>query len=190
MGPFNYPFNETYTTFIPALIMGNCVVLKLPRTGVLCHYPTFEVFQKVFPPGVVNIIAGAGRSTVPAIMQSGKLDCFAFIGTSKAADELQKAHPKPHRLRICLGLEAKNPAIVSLQHNLIDKVASLDNCSDFARCRLRCNCLRMLVGNLELQRTKMHSTQDSIRVGLSIFVMTIVVTKRLLTHLLRSLQML
>jgi glyceraldehyde-3-phosphate dehydrogenase (NADP+) len=112
MGPFNYPFNETYTTLLPALIMGNTVVMKLPRVGVLCHYPTFEVFQKVFPPGVVNIIAGAGRSTVPAIMQSGKLDCFAFIGTSKAADDLQKAHPKPHRLRICLGLEAKNPAII------------------------------------------------------------------------------
>jgi glyceraldehyde-3-phosphate dehydrogenase (NADP+) len=112
MGPFNYPFNETYTTLIPALIMGNSVVMKLPRTGVLCHQPTFEVFQKVFPPGVVNIIAGAGRATVPPIMQSGKLDVFAFIGTSKAADELQKAHPKPHRLRICLGLEAKNPAII------------------------------------------------------------------------------
>jgi len=91
MCPFNYPFNETYTTLLPALIMGNTVIMKLPRVGVLCHYPTFEVFQKVFPPGVVNIIAGAGRSTVPAIMQSGKLDCFAFIGTSKAADDLQKA---------------------------------------------------------------------------------------------------
>jgi glyceraldehyde-3-phosphate dehydrogenase (NADP+) len=30
-GPFNYPFNETYTTLIPALIMGNTVVMKLPR---------------------------------------------------------------------------------------------------------------------------------------------------------------
>jgi glyceraldehyde-3-phosphate dehydrogenase (NADP+) len=40
------------------------------------------------------------------------LDVFAFIGTSAAADDLQKAHPKPHRLRICLGLEAKNPAII------------------------------------------------------------------------------
>lgn len=68
MGPFNYPFNETYTTFIPALIMGNSVILKLPRVGILCHYPTFEIFQKIFPPGVVNIISGAGRSTVPAIM--------------------------------------------------------------------------------------------------------------------------
>lgn len=29
-GPFNYPFNETYTTLIPSLIMGNTVVMKLP----------------------------------------------------------------------------------------------------------------------------------------------------------------
>jgi len=29
-GPFNYPFNETYTTFIPAIIMGNAVIMKLP----------------------------------------------------------------------------------------------------------------------------------------------------------------
>jgi hypothetical protein len=40
------------------------------------------------------------------------VDIFGFIGTSKAADEIQKAHPTPHRLRVCLGLEAKNPAII------------------------------------------------------------------------------
>jgi glyceraldehyde-3-phosphate dehydrogenase (NADP+) len=45
-------------------------------------------------------------------MASGEVDVLAFIGTSKAADALQKAHPKPHRLRLALGLEAKNPAIV------------------------------------------------------------------------------
>ena len=30
MGPFNYPLNETFATFIPALIMGNTVVFKPP----------------------------------------------------------------------------------------------------------------------------------------------------------------
>ena len=112
LGPFNYPFNETYTTLIPALIMGNTVVMKLPRVGVLCHMPTLKIFQEVFPPGVINIVSGSGREVMPPIMRTGKIDAFAFIGTSKAADELQKAHPKPHRLRICLGLEAKNPAII------------------------------------------------------------------------------
>jgi len=111
-GPFNYPFNETYTTLIPALIMGNSVIMKLPRVGVLCHMPTLDLFRDIFPPGVVNVISGAGRVTMPAIMKTGKIDVFAFIGTSKAADSVQKAHPNPHRLRVCLGLEAKNPAII------------------------------------------------------------------------------
>jgi glyceraldehyde-3-phosphate dehydrogenase (NADP+) len=46
------------------------------------------------------------------LMASGKVNVFAFIGTSGAADALKKAHPQPHRLRSVLGLEAKNPAIV------------------------------------------------------------------------------
>jgi glyceraldehyde-3-phosphate dehydrogenase (NADP+) len=37
---------------------------------------------------------------------------LALIGTSRTADILKRAHPKPHRLRSVLGLEAKNPAIV------------------------------------------------------------------------------
>eukprot|EP01006_Ploeotia_vitrea_P045108 TRINITY_DN66907_c13_g2_i1.p1 TRINITY_DN66907_c13_g2~~TRINITY_DN66907_c13_g2_i1.p1 ORF type:complete len:535 (-),score=83.29 TRINITY_DN66907_c13_g2_i1:1597-3201(-) len=111
-GPFNYPFNETYTVLIPALLMGNCVVVKLPRTGVLCHYPTLELFRDCFPPGVVNVISGSGRTTMPPIMETGKIDIFGFIGTSTAAADLQKCHPAPHRLRVVLGLEAKNPAIV------------------------------------------------------------------------------
>ncbi len=41
------------------------------------------------------------------IMASGLLDCLGFIGTNAAADALQKAHPAPHRLRVCLGLDAK-----------------------------------------------------------------------------------
>ena len=32
MGPFNYPLNETFTTLIPALIMGNTVIFKPPKT--------------------------------------------------------------------------------------------------------------------------------------------------------------
>ena len=43
---------------------------------------------------------------------SGLLDCLGFIGTNAAADALQKAHPAPHKLRVCLGLDAKNPGIV------------------------------------------------------------------------------
>jgi len=45
-------------------------------------------------------------------MKSGKVDVLAFIGSSRVADILKQQHPKPHRLRCVLGLEAKNAAIV------------------------------------------------------------------------------
>ncbi len=112
MGPYNYPLNETFSTLIPALIMGNTVVFKPAKYGVLLIRPLLEAFKNCFPPGVINIIYGSGRATVGALMETGKLDVFAFIGTNKGANDLKKMHPKPHKLRSVLGLDAKNPAIV------------------------------------------------------------------------------
>lgn len=112
MGPYNYPLNETFTTLFPALIMGNTVVFKPAKYGVLLIRPLLEAFRDCFPPGVINIIYGRGRETVGALMESGKVDVFAFIGTNKGANDLKKLHPKPHRLKAILGLDAKNPAIV------------------------------------------------------------------------------
>ena len=112
MGPYNYPLNECLTTLIPALIMGNTTVLKPPRHGVLLFSPLLEAFRDAFPPGVVNTLYGMGRTVAPPLMRSGKVDALAFIGNSKAANALLKEHPKPNRLRMVLGLEAKNPAIV------------------------------------------------------------------------------
>jgi glyceraldehyde-3-phosphate dehydrogenase (NADP+) len=112
MGPYNYPLNETFTTLIPALIMGNTVIFKPPRYGVLLHHPLLKAFCDSFPPGVVNTVYGAGSTVVGPLMESGHIDVLAFIGSSKVAGLLKKQHPKPHRLRSVLGLEAKNPAIV------------------------------------------------------------------------------
>jgi len=90
----------------------------LPRTGVLCHFPTYELFRVSFLPGVVNIVSGSGRETLPGIMKSGHISVLAFIGTCQASDSIQKAHPNPHRLRAVLGLEAKNPACILADANL------------------------------------------------------------------------
>ncbi len=112
MGPFNYPLNETYTTLIPALLMGNTVVFKPPKFGVLLHRPLLEAFRDAFPAGVVNTIYGEGSVIVGPLMASGLVDGLAFIGTSRVANQVKKQHPKPHHLRTVLGLDAKNPGIV------------------------------------------------------------------------------
>ena len=113
MGPFNYPLNETFTTLIPALIMGNIVLFKPPKHGTLLHYPLLEAFKDSFPPGVINTLYGRGNSIIPQLMESGKIDVLTLIGSSKVADKLKKMHPKVNRLRAILGLDAKNAAIVT-----------------------------------------------------------------------------
>jgi glyceraldehyde-3-phosphate dehydrogenase (NADP+) len=113
MGPFNYPLNETFTTLIPAIIMGNTLLFKAPKHGTLLHYPMLEAFKSCFPKGVVNTIYGRGNVIIPALMESGKINVLTLIGSSKVANQLKKLHPKVNRLRAILGLDAKNAAIVT-----------------------------------------------------------------------------
>jgi glyceraldehyde-3-phosphate dehydrogenase (NADP+) len=112
MGPYNYPLNETLTTLIPALIMGNTVIFKPPKYGVLLHAPLLEAFAASFPPGVVNTVYGEGPVVVGPLVSSGRIDVLAFIGSAKVAALLKHQHPRPNRLRSVLGLEAKNPAVI------------------------------------------------------------------------------
>ena len=112
LGPYNYPLNETFTLLIPAIIMGNTVIFKPAKHGVLLISPLLEAFKTSFPKGVINILYGRGREVASPIMKTGKVDILALIGNSKSAIALQDLHPNKNRLRLVLGLEAKNPAIV------------------------------------------------------------------------------
>ncbi|HQK41265.1 MAG TPA: aldehyde dehydrogenase family protein, partial [Flavobacterium alvei] len=112
LGPYNYPLNETFSLLIPALIMGNPVIFKPAKHGVLLISPLLEAFRNSFPKGAINVVYGRGREVASPIMKSGKVDILALIGNSKSAIALQDQHPNKNRLRLVLGLEAKNPAII------------------------------------------------------------------------------
>jgi acyl-CoA reductase-like NAD-dependent aldehyde dehydrogenase len=122
MGPFNYPLNETFTTLIPAIIMGNTLLFKPPKHGTLLHYPLLNAFKDCFPKGVVNTIYGRGQVIVPGLMKSGRINVLTLIGSSKVANELKKLHPKVNRLRAILGLDAKNAAIITGKANIAQAV--------------------------------------------------------------------
>ncbi|MBP6387089.1 MAG: NADP-dependent glyceraldehyde-3-phosphate dehydrogenase [Pseudarcicella sp.] len=143
MGPFNYPLNETFTTLIPALIMGNTVCFKPPKHGTLLHYPLLEAFRSSFPAGVINTVYGRGNSVIPSMMESGKIDVLTLIGSSKVADKLKKLHPKVNRLRAILGLDAKNASIVteSADLELAVKECMLGSLSFNGQ---RCTALKMM----------------------------------------------
>ena len=149
MGPFNYPLNETFTTLIPALIMGNAVIFKPPKLGVLLHKPLLEAFRDSFPRGVVNTAYGEGQKVIAPLMKSGRIDVLAFIGSSRVADILKQQHPKPHRLRCVLGLEAKNAGIV-LKDADIDNAVKECVLGSLSYNGQRCTALKMLFVHEEI----------------------------------------
>lgn len=73
LGPYNYPLNETYATLIPALLMGNVVILKIPTVGGLVHILTMDAFAKALPAGAINFVSGGGRATMPPLMATGDI---------------------------------------------------------------------------------------------------------------------
>jgi glyceraldehyde-3-phosphate dehydrogenase (NADP+) len=143
MGPYNYPLNETFTTLIPALIMGNTVIFKPAKIGVLLHRPLLEAFRDSFPKGVINVVFGRGRATVGPLMTTGKIDVLAFIGTSKSANIMKMQHPRPNRLRSVLALEAKNPAVV-LNHADLDLAVKECALGSLSYNGQRCTALKII----------------------------------------------
>ena len=161
LGPANYPLNETFTTLIPALIMGNTVVLKPPRPGVILYRPLLEAFRDAFPKGVVNTVYGNGREVTPPLMTSGKVDALAFIGSSRAASSLKKLHPRSHRLRSILGMEAKNPAIV-LPHADLDLTIKECVLGTLSYNGQRCTALKILFVHSQIVETFLERFSEAI----------------------------
>jgi glyceraldehyde-3-phosphate dehydrogenase (NADP+) len=162
MGPFNYPLNETFTTLIPAIIMGNTLLFKPPKHGTLLHYPLLNAFKESFPKGVVNTIYGRGQTIVPSLMQSGKINVLTLIGSSKVANELKKLHPKVNRLRAILGLDAKNAAIVSKNADITLSVKEtiLGALSFNGQ---RCTALKIIFVHKDIAREFLHQLTEEVK---------------------------
>ena len=125
LGPYNYAVNEVFTTVIPALVMGNPVVMKTPRYGVLANALLVPALQASFPRGVVSLVTGQGPTVVGPMMESGLVDVLALIGSARTAGVLLRQHPRPYRLRTLLGMGAKNPAIVLADADLDQAAAEI-----------------------------------------------------------------
>ena len=168
MGPFNYPLNETFATLIPALIMGNMVLLKPPRRGVLLYRYLLAAFKDSFPKGVISVLYGDGKVTSGTLLKSGKIDVLAFIGSSGVATELKKIHPNPHRLRALLGLESKNPAIILPD---ADMKLTVNECllGSLSFNGQRCTALKMLFVHSKIKDeflSKFSEAVDEVSIGM------------------------
>ena len=89
--PWNFPLLMAAWKIAPALAAGNTVVLKPAETTPLTALKLAEIIQEAdLPPGVVNIITGAG-ATGAALVNHPGIDKIAFTGSTDVGKIIQKA---------------------------------------------------------------------------------------------------
>ena len=89
--PWNFPLLMAAWKIAPALATGNTVVLKPAETTPLSAMKLAEIIQEAdLPPGVVNIITGAG-ATGAAIVNHPDINKIAFTGSTEVGKIIQRA---------------------------------------------------------------------------------------------------
>jgi aldehyde dehydrogenase (NAD+) len=88
--PWNFPLLMAAWKIAPALACGNTVVLKPAETTPLTALKLAELVRDVdLPPGVVNIVTGAGE-TGAAIVEHPDIDKIAFTGSTEVGRLIQR----------------------------------------------------------------------------------------------------
>jgi len=80
IAPFNFPLLLTAWKVAPAIAAGNTVVCKPPHQNPLAGLLLGECYD-VLPPGVVNVITGAGE-TGGVLINHPDIDMIAFTGST------------------------------------------------------------------------------------------------------------
>jgi aldehyde dehydrogenase (NAD+) len=89
--PWNFPLLMAAWKIAPALATGNTVVLKPAETTPLTALKLAEIIQEAdLPPGVVNIITGAG-DTGASIVNHPDINKIAFTGSTNVGKIIQRA---------------------------------------------------------------------------------------------------
>jgi aldehyde dehydrogenase (NAD+) len=107
--PWNFPLLMAAWKLAPALAAGNTCVLKPAETTPLTALLLAEVCQQAeLPPGVVNIITGAGDTGAALVAHPG-VDKVAFTGSTEVGKEiLRSAAGSGKKLTMELGGKAAN----------------------------------------------------------------------------------
>jgi len=86
--PWNFPLLMAAWKIAPALACGNTVVLKPAETTSITALRLAQIFQEAdLPPGVVNVVTGAGETGAALVRQPG-LDKVAFTGSTEVGKQI------------------------------------------------------------------------------------------------------
>ena len=134
ISPWNSPINLTMRSLVPALALGNAVVVKpasdTPVTGGLMHARIFE--EAGLPEGVINVVVGASSEIGDAVVQDKAASLISFTGSTDVGRSLFGKVGSSSRIKH-LGLElGGNAPFVVLNDADIDRAAHALVVSRFA----------------------------------------------------------
>ncbi|KAJ5714545.1 Aldehyde dehydrogenase [Penicillium malachiteum] len=111
--PWNFPILMWSWKIGPAIAAGNTVVLKsAEQTPLSALYAAKLIVEAGFPPGVVNIISGFGRTAGAALSNHMDVDKIAFTGSTLVGRTILQAAAKSNLKKVTLELGGKSPNIV------------------------------------------------------------------------------
>jgi aldehyde dehydrogenase (NAD+) len=111
------------TSIGPAIATGNVVVLKSAEQTPLSALIAAELVKEAgFPPGVINIISGFGKTAGAALASHMDVDKVAFTGSTVVGRSIMKAAASSNLKKVTLELGGKSPNIVFNDADLEDAV--------------------------------------------------------------------
>ena len=143
--PWNFPMAIPCWKMMPALVTGNTVVFKPSSDTPHCATLLVELMAEAgFPPGVVNLVTGAGGEVGDAIVDSPDVAVVSFTGSSTTGKRIaERAGRRLKRLSLELG--GKNGVVVLADADL-DLAADGILWSAFGTTGQRCTaCSRVIV---------------------------------------------
>jgi aldehyde dehydrogenase (NAD+) len=142
--PWNFPLLMLAWKIAPALACGNTVVLKPAETTPLTALAFAEICQQAeLPPGVVNIVTGAG-DTGRALVEHAGIDKVAFTGSTEVGRAIAKSVAGT-RKKVTLELGGKAANIVFEDAPIDQAVEGIVNGIFFNQGHVCCAGSRLLV---------------------------------------------
>ncbi len=142
--PWNFPLLMLAWKVAPALACGNTVVLKPAETTPLTALLFAEICQQAdLPPGVVNILTGAGE-TGRAIVEHPGVDKVAFTGSTDVGKAIARAVAGTDK-KVTLELGGKAANIVFDDAPMDQAVEGIVNGIFFNQGHVCCAGSRLLV---------------------------------------------
>ena len=164
--PWNFPLLMAAWKIAPALACGNTVVLKPAETTPLTALVLAEIIQQAeLPPGVVNILPGAGDVGATLVEHPG-VDKVAFTGSTEVGRSIQSALAGTKK-KLTLELGGKAANIVFEDAPLDQAVEGIVNGIFFNQGHVCCAGSRLLVAESIADELldKLHARVSTLRVG-------------------------